>query len=197
MNNSVNKGIVFAQLKANISSIKTKLPKKIYNLYNSEDKITRYFNISGDNFKRLFYQTNQFQLPTSDVSKSVLGDFCKLDEWCSSNGIGELIKEPYYFDFVNEVFLSWQKDLGINMCDWDYSNNLILLRELNNINHWTENKNYEIKSSISYTELINSLKTPKLLKGSIFQLSICVMNCNPSISNIEVILNFRIDKDQT
>lgn len=197
MNNSINNGIIFAQLKTNISRAETCLPKKIVNLYDSKDKVTRYLELSGDDFKTLFYQTLTFNIPTTSNSISILGDFSRLDEWCTSNGIGEIIKEPYYFDFLNEVLISWQKDIGINICEWDYSNNLLLLKELNEINKWTENKNYEIKTSMSYTELINHLKTPKLLKGSVFKLSICIVNDNVKIYPIEVVLNFRINKDET
>ena len=135
MNDSVNKGIIFAQLKTNITPIKNCITKKTYYLFDSKDKVSRYLHISGDNFKKLFYQTNQFKLPTLSSSETILGDFSRLDEWCCTNTFGEIIKEPYYFDFINEVFLSWQKDLGINICEWDYKNNLILLRELNKINH--------------------------------------------------------------
>mgnify|MGYP006093179993 FL=1 len=38
------KGIVFAQIRANISSIKTGLPTKIINLFDSEDKVTKYLD---------------------------------------------------------------------------------------------------------------------------------------------------------
>ena len=197
MNNSINNGIIFAQLKTNISRAETCLPKKIVNLYDSKDKVTRYLELSGDDFKTLFYQTLTFNIPTSLNSTSILGDFSRLDEWCTSTGIGEIIKEPYYFDFLNEVLITWQKDIGINICEWDYSNNLLLLKELNEINKWTENKNYEIKTSMSYTKLINHLKTPKLLKGSVFKLSICIVNDNVKIYPIEVVLHFRINKNET
>jgi len=39
------KGIVFAQIRANISSIKTGLPTKIINLFDSEDKVTKYLDV--------------------------------------------------------------------------------------------------------------------------------------------------------
>ena len=191
------KGIVFAQLRANISKIETFLPKKTFLLFDSSDKVTRYFHLSGDNFRKLFYKNNKFELPSLENSLSVLGDFSRLDEWCNGTNIGELIKEPYYFDFTNEIFTSWQKDLGINICDWDQLNTKYLFNELNNVNKWTQHKYYKIQSSVSYLELINKLKTPKLMKGSIFQLTISIVNCNPKISQIDIILNFRIDEDET
>jgi len=191
------KGVVFAQLRANTSKIETSLPKKKILLFDSSDKVTRYFHLSGDDFKKLFYKNNKFELPSLQDSLLVLGDFSRLDEWCKGTNIGELIKEPYYFDFINEVFLSWQKDLSINMCDWDQINTKYLFNELNNVNKWTQHKHYKVHSSMSYLELIDKLKTPKLMKGSIFQLTISIVNCNPKISQIDVILNFRIDKDET
>lgn len=197
MNNSINNGIIFAQLKANITNIQTCLPKKTYNLYDSKDKVTCYFDISGNDFKKLFYQTNNFSMPSLTNSENILGDFSRLDEWCHSFGIGEIITEPFFFDFINEVFISWQKDLGINICDWDHLNNKRLLQELNDINHWTLNKNYEIKTSFSYTELLSELNTTKFMKGSIFQLSLCIVNPHIKIKTIQIILNFRINKDET
>ena len=83
------------------------------------------------------------------------------------------------------------------MCDWDQINTKYLFNELNNVNKWTQHKHYKVHSSMSYLELIDKLKTPKLMKGSIFQLTISIVNCNPKISQIDVILNFRIDKDET
>ena len=50
---------------------------------------------------------------------------------------------------------------------------------------------------MSYTELINHLKTPKLLKGSVFKLSICLVNDNVKVYPIEVVLHFRINKNET
>ena len=191
------KGIVFAQLRANISKIETCLPKKTFLLFDSSDKVTRYFHLSGNDFKKLFYKNNKFELPSLQDSLLVLGDFSRLDEWCNGTNIGELIKEPYYFDFINEIFLSWQKDLGINICDWDQLNTKYLFNQLNDVNKWTQHKHYKVQSSMSYLELINKLKTPKLMKGSIFQLTISIVNCNPKISQINIILNFRINKDET
>ena len=197
MDYQINNGIVFAQLKANTTKIQTNLPKKTFLLFDSNDKITRYFHLTGDDFKKLFYQKNAFSLPTLKNSKNILGDFSNLDEWCNGNGVGELIHEPYYFDFINEIFISWQKDLGINICNWNHINNKYLYNELNNVNKWTQHKHYEIQNSISYTDIIDKLKVSKLMKGSIFQLIISIVNCNPKISQIDVVLNFRIDKDET
>tara|TARA_B100001027_G_C16217857_1_gene308334 strand:- start:106 stop:693 length:588 start_codon:yes stop_codon:yes gene_type:complete len=191
------KGIVFAQLKANTSKIETSLPKKNFLLFDSSDKVTRYFDLNGDDFKKLFYKNDKFQLPLMEDSLEILGDFSCLDEWCNGTTIGELIKEPYYFDFINEILLSWQKDLGINICDWDQINLKRIITELNKINKWTQHKDYKIRNSVSYTQLIDKLKTPKLMKGSIFQLTISLVNCNPKISQINVILHFRIDKDES
>lgn len=191
------KGIVFAQLKANTSKIETSLPKKNFLLFDSSDKVTRYFDLNADDFKKLFYKNDKFQLPLMEDSLEILGDFSCLDEWCNGTTIGELIKEPYYFDFINEILLSWQKDLGINICDWDQINLKRIITELNKINKWTQHKDYKIRNSVSYTQLIDKLKTPKLMKGSIFQLTISLVNCNPKISQINVILHFRIDKDES
>ena len=190
------KGVVFAQLRANTSKIETTLPKKKILLFDSSDKVTRYYHLSGDNFKKLFYKNNKFELPSVEDSLLVLGDFSRLDEWCKGTNIGELIKEPYYFDFINEVF-KLQKDLNINICDWNQLNTKYLFNELNDVNKWTQHKHYKVQSSMNYLELIDKLKTPKLMKGSIFQLTISIVNCNPKISQIDIILNFRIDKDET
>jgi|TARA_B100000795_G_scaffold54853_1_gene35938 hypothetical protein len=189
------KGIVFAQIRANISSIKTGLPTKIINLFDSEDKVTKYLDVSGDQFKQLFYTNTKFNMPTEN--SDILGDFCYLDQWCSSTNIGEIIKPPYFFDFINTVLISWQKDLDINICDWDQINNKRLYKELQKINGWVSNTDHQVIKSLDYTELINILKTPKLTTGNLIHLSITIMNDHPKVSNIELILNFRINKNET
>lgn len=196
MNNSIKKGVVFAQIRANISPIKTGLSTKQIKLFDSEDKVTKYLDLSGDQFKQLFYTNNKFNMPTISNSNNILGDFCYLDQWCSSTNIGEIIQSPYFFDFINTVFISWQKDLDINICDWDHINNKRLFKELQKINAWVSNTDYEVINSLDYAELIKILKTPKLTKGNLIHLSITIMNDHPKISNIELILNFRINNDE-
>ena len=196
MNKAQTKGIIFAQLKANSSSITFGLPIKTFCLFDSQDKVTQYLELTGNEFKQLFYTTSNFSIPTITNGNTILGDFCQLDQWCESTSIGEVIKAPYFFDFKNEIFKSWQKDLGINICNWDSFNNIRLYKELKKINSWVENKNYRIIKSLNYQELINTLKTPKLMKGNLIQLSILIKNENPNISTIEMVLNFRISEDE-
>lgn len=196
MNKAQTKGIIFAQLKANSSSITFGDPIKSFNLFDSQDKVSQYLEITGKQFKQLFYTTSNFSMPLVNIGNTILGDFCQLDQWCESTNIGEVIKAPYFFDFKNEIFKSWQKDLGINICNWDSFNNKRLYKELDKINNWIENKNYEVIKSLNYQELINTLKTPKLMKGNIIHLSILIKNENPNISTIETVLNFRISEDE-
>lgn len=190
------KGIVFAQIRANISTIKTCLPTKQIKLFDSEDKVTKYLDVSGDQFKQLFFTNTKFNIPTIANGSDILGDFCYLDQWCSSTNVGEIIKPPYFFDFINTVLISWQKDLDINICDWDHINNKRLYNELQKINGWVSNTDHVILKSLDYPELIKILKTPKLIKGNLIHLSITIMNDHPTISNIELILNFRINNDE-
>ena len=197
MNKAQTKGIIFAQLKANSSSITFGDPIKSFNLFDSQDKVSQYLELTGKQFKQLFYTTSNFSMPPVNIGNTILGDFCQLDQWCESTRIGEVIKAPYFFDFKNEIFKSWQKDLGINICNWDSFNNIRLYKELKKINSWVENKNYRIIKSLNYQELINTLKTPKLMKGNIIHLSILIKNENPNISTIEMVLNFRISEDET
>lgn len=192
MNNSVKNGIVFAQLCANISAIQSGLPKKTLYLFDSEDKVTKYLDITGEDFKNMFYNNGNFTIS----AKGNLGDFDYLDQWCSSTNIGEIIAKPYFFDFINVVFISWQKDLGINICDWDYTNNKRLFNELKKINNWVTNLDYEIIKSLSYIELLASLKTSKLKRGNLIHLSITVRNDHPKIADIEMLLHFRISNDE-
>ena len=198
MNSFRNKGVVFAQLRINTSNIKITSSNKTFCLFDSSDKISTYLDLTGDELKQLFYNgSTNFNMPTQQNGETVLGDFCYLDQWCHANSIGELIKEPYFFDFKNEIFKCWQKDLGINICDWDSHNNMRLYKELDKINKWIENKNYTIIKSLNYQELINTLKMPKLMKGNLIHLSILIKNDNPNISTIETVLNFRISEDET
>jgi len=196
MNKGQMKGIIFAQLKANSSKIQFGQSIKTFNLFDSQDKITQHLELTGNEFKQLFYTTSNFTMPTQQNGETVLGDFCQLDQWCESTNIGEVIKSPYFFDFKNEIFKNWQKDLGVNICNWDSFNNKRLYKELDKINNWIENKNYEVIKSLNYQELINTLKTPKLMKGNLIHLSILIKNENPNISTIETVLNFRISKDE-
>ena len=174
MNKTQTKGIIFAQIKANSSSITFSIPNKTFNLFDSQDKITQYLELNGNEFKQLFYTVSNFSMPTINIANTILGDFCQLDQWCESTSIGEIINTPYFFDFKNEIFKSWQKDLGINICNWDSYNNKRLYKELDKINKWIENKNYEVIKSLNYQELINMLKTPKLMKGNLIHLSIII-----------------------
>ena len=197
MNSFKNKGGIFAQIGAKITSIYSGLPKKSYHLFDSNDKVSQYLELTGNEFNQLFYNgSTNFSMPTVTNGNTILGDFCYLDQWCISSDIGEIIKPPYFFDFINTVFISWQKDLGINICEWGQSNVKRLNKQLKKINSWVENKNYRIIKSLNYQELINTLKTPKLMKGNLIHLSILIKNENPNISTIETVLNFRISEDE-
>lgn len=192
-----NKGVIFAQIGAKTSSVYFGLPKKTYYLFDSNDKVSQYLEVTGNEFKQLFYNSSSnFSMPNIANGKNILGDFCHLDQWCVSSDIGEIIKPPYFFDFINTVFISWQKDLGINICEWGQINTKRLNKELKIINSWIKNKNYRVIKSLNYQELINTLKTPKLMKGNLIHLSILIKNENPNISTIEIVLNFRISEDE-
>ena len=193
----MNTGIVFAQLKVNLTKIKTTQETKKINLFDSSDKVTKFLELTGNEFKELFYKKNTFSIPKLSVSKKILGDFCYLDQWCKSDDIGEIIKYPYFFDFKNEVILSWQKDIGINNCDWNYSNKKRLIKELNDINLWISNSKYEIESSLSYQELLSKLNCTKLIKGKLIKVSLLICNSTLNVKPIEIHLYFRIKTDET
>ena len=70
-----------------------------------------------------------------------------------------------------KFFLSWQKILNINICDWNQLNTKYLFNELNDVNKWTQHKHYKVQSSMNYLELIDKIKNTQINERKYFPIN--------------------------
>ena len=202
-NDNSEDGIIFAQVKLNTEEIVESEAHviELFDLINNADtsNMTRYYDITGNNMKKLFYYYGEkFCMPIPEVAIGILGKMSLLKGWSESfKGNNFFIKKS--FNIVKEVILRWEKDIGLKSNKWERNSYIEITKQLFKANSWTEIGNSCIENSFNYNELLKKIneKQTKFLTGNKLILSLLITNNNKLAKSIEILLHFRISKDET